>query len=126
MRSNQGLAIINAFQSGRIGEAITDVSESAGTAIAEIDKYGESITSHTIEFKNQWQNLSNDFFDNDFLKGAIDFGTKFVEVLDWIVKKFGSLSTVITTIAGISAFKGAGKQENIPNMPNYALLKKCA
>lgn len=123
MRSNQGLAIINAFQSGRIGEAITDVSESAGTAIAEIDKYGESITAHITEFKNQWQNLSNDFFDNDFLKGAIDFGTKFVEVLDKIVNKFGSLGTVITTIVGISAFKGAGKQENIPNMPNYALLQ---
>lgn len=123
MRANQGLAIIDAFQSGRIEEAITDVSESAGTAIAEIDKYGESITAHITEFKNQWQKFSNDFFDSDSLKGIIDFGTKFVELLDKIVNKFGSLSTVITTIVGISAFKGAGKQENIPNMPNYALLQ---
>ncbi len=123
LRANQGLAIMDAFESGRIAEAMEDIADSEGTALAEIDKYGESITAHTTEFRNQWQNLSNDFFDSDFLKDAIDFGTTFVNVLNQIVKKFGSLGTVITAVVGISAFKGAGRQENIPNMPNYALLQ---
>lgn len=109
MRANQGLAILEAFRSGRIDQAMADIIDSEGTALDEIEKYGESITAHITEFKNQWQMLSNDVFDSDFLKTAVDLGTNLITVLDGIVKRSGSLGTAVSAFGALAAFKGVGK-----------------
>lgn len=106
MRSNQGLAIINSFREGRIQAALEDSKNSAGTATAEMARFAESVTASINNFKNAWQNLSKDFLKSDFLKGAVNTGTKLVEILDKIVSMGGSLSTVAGTIGVIAGAKG--------------------
>lgn len=51
LRSNQGLAIISAFQSGQIQKALKDSQNAAGTATEEMERYAESIQAHLNQFK---------------------------------------------------------------------------
>lgn len=102
-RANQGLAIISAFQSGQIQKAYQDALTSDGSAMAEQTKWMDSIEAKIGSFKAAFQELSSTTVSSDFLKGAIDGGTKFVELLTKIIDKVGLLGTAI---GGFAAFKG--------------------
>ncbi len=59
----------------------------------------------------------------DGLGTIADILTGIIKLAGDASDEFGTLPVLLTSIAGISAFKGVGKTENyIPNMPNYALL----
>lgn len=54
------------------------------------------------------EELINDAVNSDFLKGLIDTGTKFIEILDKIISKFGTLQTVLIGIGTVWGSKHLG------------------
>lgn len=56
-----------------------------------------------------FKTLANDFLSSDFLKGAIDAGGKFIDILDGIVNHVGILRTAFIGLAGYLTAKNANK-----------------
>ena len=108
-RANQGIAILQAFQSGQIEKAYEAAENSFGSATAEYDKMSEGIEAHINDLHEAWEKLSNDFINSDLLKTAIDFGTKLIDILDALIKKVGAFPALTGAIAGGLSFKGVGR-----------------
>ena len=108
MRGNQGIALIQAFQSGQIEKAYESALNSAGSAQKEFDAWSRSIEAHINTFKASWESLSQTVMDSDFLKGIVDLGTTIISTLDSIIDKFGTIPTLLTSIATVGAFKNVG------------------
>jgi TP901 family phage tail tape measure protein len=102
-RMNQGAAMIQAFQTGQIDKALKAAKDAEGSAYKEQEKYAESLKARLKELESAWESLSNTFLSSDFLKGAIDALTNFVNFLDMVIDKIGTLNTII---AGIAMWKG--------------------
>ena len=111
-RANQGIAILQAFQSGQIEKAYEAAENSFGSATAEYDKMSEGIEAHINDLHEAWEKLSNDFINSDFLKTAIDFGTKLIDILDALIQKVGAFPAITGAIAGGLSFKGVGRPKN--------------
>lgn len=88
--------------------AYADAMDSAGVATEANSIYMDTITAKIGQFNAAFEELSNTFFSSDFIKNVVDFGTGFIETLDKIIERFGTLPTLITTIVGAyTAVKGA-------------------
>ena len=121
VRGNQGMALISAFQSGQVQKALETANNSAGSAAAEQEKWMESFEAKTNTLKASWQGLSESFLNSDFLKGAIDSGTAFLNVMTKIVDVTGGLPPLIAAItAGASAFKNIGRDKTSSLIAEYA------
>lgn len=124
VRANQGLAIIQAFQSGQIEKAYETAVDSANSAQEEFDKMSEGIEAHIQDLKQAFETLSNTIINSDLIKFVVDSGTTILKILNEITEKFGTLPTLLTGLAAFGGFKGVGKLK--PNMPIYAPLQLCA
>lgn len=124
VRANQGLALIQAFQSGQIEKAYETAVNSAGSAQAEFDKMSEGINAHIQDFKQAFETLSTTIIDSDLVNFIVDSGTTILNGLDKIIEKFGALPTLLSGLAAYGSFNGVGKLK--PNMPIYAPLQLCA
>lgn len=125
VRANQGLAVIQAFQSGQIEKAYETAVNSAGSATEEFDKLSEGIAAHVQDFKQAFETLSNTIIDSDLIKFVVDSGTTILNILSTITDTLGTLPVLIagvTTALNIKSGKGRPK----PNMPIYAPLQFCA
>lgn len=124
VRANQGLAIIQAFQSGQIESAYEAAVGAAGSAQAEFDRMSEGIQAHINDFKQAFETLSNTVINSDLVKFVIDSGTTILNLLNTLIDKLGTLPTILTGLAAFGGIKGVGKLN--PNMPIYAPLRLCA
>lgn len=97
-RSNQGAALIQAFQSGQIQKAYETAINSQGSAQAEQDKWMNSMEAKIQQFKAQFQEFSITTLDSGFLKGIVNTGTGALDILTQIIDKFGLLTTVIAGV----------------------------
>lgn len=123
-RANVGTAVLKAFQSGQIQKAYQAAEDSAGSAQAEFDKWSESLEAHLNTLSSSFESLSNTVVNSDLIKGGIDFLTGGLNLLDSIIDKFGTIQTLISTIALGTSLKNVGE---LYNTPAYALsLTKCA
>ena len=104
-RANQGQAILQAFQSGQIQKAYQTALNSAGSAQKEQDRWMQSAEAKIQQFKAQFQDLSSSAINSDFLKGAIDAGTKLLEILTQIIDVGGGIPAVLGAIGGVALFK---------------------
>ena len=102
-RMNQGAAMIQAFQSGQIGEALEAALDAEGSAYAEQEKWMESLKAKLGELEAAWEGLSETFLKSDLLKKGIDFLIDFVNFLEKVIDKVGALNTIV---AGIGIGKG--------------------
>lgn len=116
MRSNQGIAILEAFQSGQIQKAFEAAENSAGSAQAEFDRWSQSVEASIESFKSSWEGLSNTLINSDFVKGIVDFGTTFLNTLTDIIDNVGILIPLLTTLGTVMSFKNVGER----NTPAYA------
>ena len=114
LRGNQGVALIQAFQSGQIQKAYETALNSVGSAQKEFDSWSKSIEAHVETFKSAFESLSNAVFENDFLKSLVDSGTKFVNILENIINKIGIIPTILAGISITKAFKNVGEPLNTP------------
>jgi TP901 family phage tail tape measure protein len=83
---------------------------SQGSAAIENAKYLDSIQGKLATFSSAWQQFSYHFMNSDFLKSAIDFGTKVINILDTLITKTGitfpkALGILGTVFGGIKIVK---------------------
>ena len=117
-RSNQIQALIRNWD--EVEKATNAAFNSAGTAAKEQEKYMNSLQGKLDAFQATWQALSNTFFDSSFLKGLVDFGSGFLNVLDKIMDTLHVLPTLAIAFAGALSFKNIGKNRM------FFLNVKCA
>lgn len=85
--------------------ALATSSNAVGSALAENEKYLDSIEGKIAEFKATFETLSSDLISSDFVKGIVAGGTAALEILDKIVSTLGTFPTLIAGlgIGGIVA-----------------------
>ena len=93
--------------------------ESAGSAQREQENYEKSIQYSIDSTKASLEALINDLANSDFLKGLIDSGGTFLDILDSIINKAGVLSTVGIGAGIFAGFKNVGKRNYISKLQNY-------
>lgn len=108
LRANQGLAIIQAFQSGQIEKAYEASINAAGTATKENEEMMKGIQAHINALRGAFEELSNAVIDSNFLKTVIDSGKTIVEILTWITKNLGTLTTIGAGVGLFAGFKNVG------------------
>lgn len=89
-------------QAETIKEAYEVAMDSEGSAMAENEKYLESIQGHIDQFNNSVQTMWMNFIDSDAVKWFVHAGKAIVDVLDGMSKSIGALPTLI--ILGATAF----------------------
>lgn len=94
--ANVTAAIIQNFAQAE--KALATSMNSAGSAMAENDKYMDSIEGRVKKFQGVWQSFSNDFFSGNFIKGVVSGATTVTTGLDAIMSKIGAIPTLIGTI----------------------------
>ena len=102
---------------------LNDSMNSSGSAMREYSLYLESIEGKLQGLKTSFESLSNTVINSDLIKSLIDSGTTFLNILEKIIDKFGTLPTLLGSIATASAFKNVG---GLINTPPYAPLQLCA
>ena len=84
-------------------DALQKSINSEGSAAAEHAKWMESMEAKTKQFQAAWENLSQHMMSSDFLKGAVDAGTGFLNILDSISQHIGAFPIAAAT-TGLALF----------------------
>lgn len=104
--SNVVAAILENFD---VANRALEVSiNSAGSALAENEKYLDSIQGKIAEFKATFQDLATTTVGSDMIKGVVEFGTSLLGVLETIIEiidKWGGLKTVLLAFGGFKLSK---------------------
>lgn len=108
-------------------EALETSMDSEGSAMAEHAKWMESLEAKINQLKAAWQELSQAFMDDGFLKGLVDAGTDILSFLTAIIDKIGTLPTLITAAVAVMSFKNVGRDKmfsliNRSNMPTVMIF----
>lgn len=113
MRGNQGAAMIQAFKSGQIAKAFDAAKDSAGSAMAEQEKWMESLEARLGKLSAAWQSFSESVLSSDFLRGLIDTATGFLNIVENIIDRAGVLPTIfVGGSTALSLFKNVGERTN--------------
>lgn len=104
--SQVGFAILNNVE--RLEEIYKLAGDSAGSAMEEQSKYLQGVQYQIDNFQASVEKLSNTFMEADFLKGVISVGTEFIDILDVIIDKLGTIPLIFGTIGGVLSSKGVG------------------
>lgn len=108
-QANRIAALLESFKSGQVENALNDAMNSEGSAQTEQDRWMTSLDAKINQFNAAKESFANTLIDSDFLKSIVDFGTSGLSVLDGLISKFGSLNTIVATVAaGLSMFKNVG------------------
>ncbi len=97
--SNVLAAILENFEVAE--EALATSADSAGSALAENEKYLESIEGRLSQFKATFQELSNTVINGDFVKSIVNAGTNLLNFLNLIgkfISALGGLRTILTAV----------------------------
>ena len=89
----------------------------AGSALAENEKFLDSIAGHINKLTVAYEDLSQTVIDSDLVKFGVDFLSGITGGLNDLIKNFGTLQTLIPIIAGsLSAFKDVGRVKTLSLM----------
>ena len=103
--SNVVMALLSNFETAE--EVLKTAADSAGSALAENEKYIDSINGKIARFQASFEDLSSAVIDSGFVKGVIDFGTSVIDGLTIITEKLGALPTLIGAItAAATVYSG--------------------
>lgn len=97
-------ALIKNFET--VEEVIATAANSTGSALAENEKYLDSIAGRVSKFKVTFEELSITLIDSESVKQIVDFGTGLLNILNSIAKvvdALGGLNTALKITAGILA-----------------------
>lgn len=88
-------------------DAVKSAADSAGSALAENEKYLDSINGKVAQFQAAFEALSAAFISSDFIKGFVSSGTDALEILTKLVDILGSFPSLLATITtAVTAFSG--------------------
>lgn len=79
-------------------KALKTSAESAGSALAENEKYLDSIQGKIQKFQASWQALSSSIINTELVKGIVDAGRLFVEGITWMTDSLGGLGVAIMAV----------------------------
>lgn len=79
-----------------VDDAMKTSMESSGSALAENEKYLDSIVGKTAQFKAAFESLSTTFFDSEMVKGFVDAGTSLLTGINALSKNFGPIILALT------------------------------
>lgn len=82
-------------------EALNTSENAAGSAMTEHAKWMESLEAKVKQFTAAWEELSQAFMDDSFLKNIVDAGTDILSVLTKIIDSIGILPVILGS-AGIA------------------------
>ncbi len=100
-------SLMTNFQTAR--DALDTSMNSAGSAMAEHEKWMLSVEASINKVKASWQSLSQAFLKSDFLKGLLNGVSGLANAFAGLIDTVGTLPTLLGTIAaGFSAFKNEG------------------
>lgn len=97
-------ALIKNFET--VEEVIATAANSTGSALAENEKYLDSIAGRVSKFKATFEELSITLIDSESVKQIVDFGTGLLNILNSIAKvvdALGGLNTALKVTVGILA-----------------------
>lgn len=103
-------SILNNFDIAE--QALRTSMDSAGSALAENEKYLDSINGKIAQFQAAFEGLSASVISSDLIKGFVDGGTTAVTLLTRITDLLGGLPSLITAAAAaISAYSNAKSKD---------------
>lgn len=106
-QGNALTAVMTGFKDAE--KAASTAANSMNSALNENQKYLDSINGKISQFTAAFQQLSSTVINSDFLKGIIDSGKTFIEVLNTIIETVGTLPTLFATIGASMSFKDVGE-----------------
>lgn len=107
-RADVAAAIISNWNA--VAKASGDAANSMGSAAKENEAAIDSIQGHINSLKSAWQQLSDSIISSDFVKGLVDIGHTFVNIIQTIVNvitALGGLKTVLLAVAAAVLFLNA-------------------
>lgn len=94
--------------------ALKSSADSAGSAMAENEKYLESIEGKISKFKATFEDFSNSLINSGFVKFIVDAGSTVLDILTKILDGLGAVPTLIGAITAVMAFKKVGRGKMSP------------
>ena len=94
-------------------ESLATSVDSAGSAMAENEKYLDSINGKISIFKASFEELSNNFIDSELVKSIVDIGTGLFEFLNMITKVFNALGGLKTVLIALVPYFTIFKTESL-------------
>lgn len=82
-------------------KALQTSSNAAGSALAENEKYLDSIAGRISKFQTSWQALSATVVNSDWIKAAVDSATGLVDAINWVCEAAGGLGAALVSIPAI-------------------------
>lgn len=95
-----------------VERAMNNMEEAAGSADAEMKIVEESLAFKMNNLKQTWIGIIQEVLNKGLIGKALDFLTKFSEILGVIVKKLGIIGTAGIIGSGFALFKNWGKITN--------------
>lgn len=90
-------------------ESLSKAMDSAGSAMAENEKYLDSIGGKLKQLEAAWESLSATVLRSELVKGVLDLAIGLTQAIDKIISALGSVEAFVgSAIVGISAKKGIG------------------
>ena len=86
-------------------DALETSLNSAGSAMAEHEKWQQSLEAQINKLKASWQGLSQAFLSSDFLKVALDGVIALVDGLTKLVDTIGTIPTLLSAFASFKVLK---------------------
>lgn len=84
-------------------KALVTAGESAGSAQREYEVWLTSLEAKINQFKAAFEVLSDTVVNSDLIKGAVDFGTDVLQLLNDIIERFGGLGNTLLAMATVIA-----------------------
>ena len=107
-------------QWGNVEKYIDIANNASGESMEKYAAYQESISGKMEGFENKFQSLSTSLLSSDVFGFLVDSGSSLIGVLDTIINKFGSFSSLLGLFSGtVLSKKGLGNDNIVEFAPFY-------
>lgn len=103
-RANEVAALIQNWD--RVAQATESAENSAGSAMAEQEKYANSLQGRLNSLTSSLQTISNTALDSGFLKGLVSGATEAINILNKVIDTIGIIPTVATVAGAAMSLSG--------------------
>lgn len=103
-RANEVAALIQNWD--RVAQATESAENSAGSAMAEQEKYANSLQGRVNSLTSSLQTISNTALDSGFLKGLVSGATEAINILNKVIDTIGIIPTVATVAGAAMSLSG--------------------
>lgn len=105
-RANEVAALIQNWD--RVAQATESAENSAGSAMAEQEKYANSLQGRLNSLTSSLQTISNTALDSGFLKGLVSGATDVINAVNKIIDAIDIIPTVATAAGAAVSLSGKG------------------